>query len=161
MGRFLYYNGDMIICFCITCNKNKAAKGRNYCHTCAEKRRSLVKQEERRLKGNIRRSKRNKLTRPAINNWRQNHRKQKKIEVINKYGGKCACCGENNIGFLTIDHINNDGHKKRKENTSEGNIIDHLYHKEVDKSVYQVLCFNCNFGKNCNNGVCPHSESKD
>jgi len=146
---------------CIICNKNKAAKGRKYCHTCSEKRRSPEAQERRRINTNIRVSKWSKNHRENINKWRRNNREQKKIEVINMYGGKCACCSESNLGFLTIDHINNDGGIKRKENTSEGNIIDHLFHKPIDKLNYQILCFNCNYGKNCNNGVCPHNEAKD
>src|SRR3990170_1408240 len=27
-----------------------------------------------------------------------------KIEVIEHYGGKCSCCGENRIEFLCLDH---------------------------------------------------------
>ncbi len=41
--------------------------------------------------------------------------KQYRNHVFNAYGGfKCNCCGENEEEFLTIDHINNDGYRRRK-----------------------------------------------
>src|SRR5688572_28284716 len=36
-----------------------------------------------------------------------------KLQVISKYGGKCKCCKETTVDFLTIDHINRDRHKER------------------------------------------------
>ena len=84
-----------------------------------------------------------------------------KIACLLKYGGdppKCACCGETNIGFLTIDHVNNDGraHKKSLKNK---NIYLALRSKgfPTDPPVI-VLCFNCNCGRDRNGGVCPHKE---
>lgn len=47
----------------------------------------------------------------------RNSQQRLRNEVIIHYGGdppKCACCGEDNIGFLTLDHINNDGNKDRQ-----------------------------------------------
>lgn len=82
-----------------------------------------------------------------------------KINVFENYGNKCACCGENNIKFLTIDHINNDGAKHRKnENINTGNstyrwIIKNNYPKNL-----QLLCWNCNCSKN-SYGYCPHQIS--
>ena len=38
----------------------------------------------------------------------------KKI-VYTHYGNICSCCGESDYMFLTIDHINNDGHKQRRK----------------------------------------------
>jgi len=37
-----------------------------------------------------------------------------KREVIGHYGGKCACCGENCVDFLVLDHKNDDGNAHRK-----------------------------------------------
>jgi ssDNA-binding Zn-finger/Zn-ribbon topoisomerase 1 len=34
-----------------------------------------------------------------------------KSAVMKEYGGKCICCGESNIVFLTIDHIDGSGAK--------------------------------------------------
>lgn len=72
-----------------------------------------------------------------------------KLEVINAYGGKCACCGESNLCFLTIDHINNDGNIERK---TAGKKTGTTMYRSLKKSGfpqgrYQVLCANCNFAK--------------
>ena len=76
--------------------------------------------------------------------------------VIAHYGGRCACCGEKEIKFLAIDHINNDGHKQRKKMTVNINAwaIKHNYPKDL-----QVLCHNCNLAK-AFYGICPHQEKK-
>ena len=39
-----------------------------------------------------------------------------KLQIYSFYGNKCNCCGETEIKFLSLDHINNDGAKHRKEN---------------------------------------------
>ena len=36
-------------------------------------------------------------------------------EVYNAYGNVCACCGESEPAFLSIDHIDNDGASHRKK----------------------------------------------
>ena len=70
---------------------------------------------------------------------------------------RCMCCGETNIGFLTIDHTNG-GDKHRKEIGIGGGsqmykwLKDHQY-----PSGFQVLCYNCNCGRQTNGGSCPHS----
>lgn len=58
--------------------------------------------------------------------------------------------------FLTLDHVNNDGHLERKGRSEAS-------HKRVAKTIrerfpdrMQVLCFNCNLGKARNGGTCPH-----
>lgn len=43
---------------------------------------------------------------------------KKRSIILNHYGGvppKCACCGENHVEFLSVDHINGGGNKHRKE----------------------------------------------
>jgi hypothetical protein len=37
-------------------------------------------------------------------------------DVIAAYGGRCACCGEFERDFLTLDHVNNDGAEHRRSN---------------------------------------------
>jgi hypothetical protein len=81
--------------------------------------------------------------------------KQKKT-VFDYYGNKCNCCGENNIKFLSIDHINNDGYKERKGRGGSSDQIHRNIIKNNFPDTYQILCFNCNLGKARNNGVCPH-----
>ena len=81
-----------------------------------------------------------------------------KYQVIEKYGGTCTCCGESQILFLTIDHKNNDGNIERKDSSYSSTAFYLKLRKDEIRSDIQVLCWNCNLGKNVNNGVCPHKE---
>lgn len=81
-----------------------------------------------------------------------------KEEVFSYYGGwKCACCGETEKSFLTIDHMENNGSKLRREGIHGHST---QFYRWLKKSgfppEFQVLCMNCNFGKRMNNGICPH-----
>jgi len=83
--------------------------------------------------------------------------KELKQEIVNHYGGKCACCGIKEICFLTIDHINNDGYKSK--NGKKNRISGYLWYKKIVKDYpkdLQILCFNCNVAKQHNGGECPH-----
>src|ERR1700747_1062977 len=44
---------------------------------------------------------------------RAQHLKMKQ-EIMDYYGGCCACCGETILDFLALDHLNNDGAAHRK-----------------------------------------------
>lgn len=79
-----------------------------------------------------------------------------KHQVIEKYGGECKCCGEKEILFLTIDHINNDGKLERAENHKSSYGLYLKLRREEIREDLQILCFNCNLGKSMNGGVCPH-----
>jgi 5-methylcytosine-specific restriction endonuclease McrA len=80
--------------------------------------------------------------------------RQLRDEVVSAYGGECVACGETEPLFLTLDHVNNDGHVLRKESSHATSAS--LY-RWVKKHNYpdsiQVLCMNCNFGKARNGGV--------
>jgi hypothetical protein len=79
-----------------------------------------------------------------------------KYTVFKHYGnGKCACikCGFDNIKALSLDHINNDGAKIRREQTKlykRGLVGKALYRKLYLAGYpegYQTLCMNCQFLK--------------
>ena len=76
-----------------------------------------------------------------------------KLAVIKHYGNKCKCCGEDNVLFLSVDHVNNDGHKMKR---SDRQNINQWIKKNNYPKTLQILCYNCNLGKAHNNGVCPH-----
>jgi hypothetical protein len=82
-----------------------------------------------------------------------------KYKAMQKYGGKCSCCGEEQIAFLTIDHINNDGAERRKEVgfRAGGGFYKKLLNLPLDPTL-QVMCYNCNCGRR-STGVCPHKDS--
>jgi hypothetical protein len=74
---------------------------------------------------------------------------------------ECSCCGETEISFLSIDHINNDGadHRRkfaRKYCTFRGYQFYLWLRKYGFPEGFQVLCMNCQFGKKHNAGICPH-----
>lgn len=80
-----------------------------------------------------------------------------KRKTIEAYGGKCVCCGESIMEFLTVDHINGNGAEERKQIGRNGGHYFYYYLKKLGypKDNYQVLCFNCNCAKHMY-GTCPH-----
>lgn len=86
-------------------------------------------------------------------------RKITKDKVFQVYGGyKCACCGELEEDFLTIDHTENNGNLLRKEQKqgSGGPFYKWLIRNNFPRG-YQVLCMNCQIGKAKSKlGICPH-----
>jgi hypothetical protein len=87
-----------------------------------------------------------------------------KIVVLEHYSGippKCACCGESRLEFLSIDHINNDGAKQRKEiGKKYGSTFARWLIKNDFPDGYQILCFNCNCAKGFF-GYCPHQKERE
>ncbi len=77
--------------------------------------------------------------------------------ILKSFGGKCACCGDDDLTHLCIDHINNDGSLKREEGDGSGvDILSKLSRGLLNKEEYQILCFNCNYSKHENGGTCIH-----
>lgn len=75
---------------------------------------------------------------------------------LHRYGKICACCGEEDKRFLTIEHINGGGNKHRKAFPGG---VDRIIRQLRDlkwPEGYATLCMNCNFGKWRNGGTCPH-----
>lgn len=109
------------------------------------------------------RTERKKATIPGyIDSERERGRKfwhKLRHEAMMAYGGyECACCGETEPGFLTLDHANNDGSSHRKEIGNRGAGIFAWLKKHGYPKGFQILCFNCNCGKARNKGICPHHE---
>lgn len=66
---------------------------------------------------------------------------------------QCCCCGEREVKFLSIDHVNGGGNIHRRESG-----ITNLAHWLVSQGFplgYQTLCHNCNMAKGFY-GSCPH-----
>lgn len=79
-----------------------------------------------------------------------------KLELIEAYGGKCKCCGEDAPEFLTLDHqIKGDGPQHRKQFRTSHKIRLHLKKLGYPKEGYRLLCFNCNCAIG-SFGSCPH-----
>jgi hypothetical protein len=84
--------------------------------------------------------------------WHRSQNAAIRLAAINHYGGKCACCGETNLEFLAIDHINNDGAEHRRQ---VGKMIYRWLRANNYPGGFQVLCHNCNMAKGFY-GYCPH-----
>lgn len=124
---------------CPYCGKQPLALGLKRCKECNNKRVSSSKKY-----------------RPYQMRYRQSLRQL----VLNHYGYRCVCCGENELIFLTIDHINNDGAEHRKQLCKNSNVGSVGLYRWLKKNNFpdgfQILCYNCNIGKYRNGGVCPH-----
>jgi len=87
----------------------------------------------------------------------------RKLLVLSHYSGKppkCACCGEANPYFLSIDHVDGGGYRQQQKLKKWGSafyrwLVAHKYPKG-----YQVLCYNCNLAKGFY-GCCPHRGAPD
>ena len=79
-------------------------------------------------------------------------RKELRINVLTYYGGKCVCCGETTIEFLSMDHIDGGGTYHRRH--IQRRIWNWLKSNNYPGG-FQVLCFNCNLAKGFH-GYCPH-----
>jgi len=85
-----------------------------------------------------------------------------KLKIIQVYGGKCACCGETEPKFLTLEHSEGGGQKERIELKGKYDSIK-LYKFLIRKNFpkgYKILCFNCNIAKGLY-GECPHSQKNE
>jgi len=90
--------------------------------------------------------------------WQREFWAKIRMDMISAYGGQCSCCGEKEEIFLDLDHINNDGKKRRKEAGNGRQEILNLRDQSWPKDNHQLLCCNCNQGKARNKGICPHKK---
>lgn len=89
----------------------------------------------------------------------RDYRRRLRLEMIEAYGGSCSCCGENELAFLSLEHLNGDGKAHRLQFGERGNsdgVVRDLKRRGWPRDGYTILCFNCNMGKAVNGGVCPH-----
>ena len=85
---------------------------------------------------------------------RESQRKLR-LDTIAALGGCCACCGEDTLEFLGIDHIGHGrgnprplletGHRAYRKARSDG----------YDRAKWRILCHNCNLAVGFY-GACPH-----
>lgn len=123
---------------CVYCGEKEILDDKHGCKDC------LNKKYQAQLNYTKTNSERIKLYRQKI-----------KLDVIQKYGGSCKCCGENRLPFLVIDHKNNDGNIERKS-TGDNRGWYFTLKNEPIRADLQVLCWNCNNAKHLNGGICPH-----
>jgi len=80
-----------------------------------------------------------------------------KSKILDHYGRECSWCGENDDMVLTIDHVENDGNKHRKQASGPMRVLLQILKaiKFGQAHKFQVLCANCNLAKVKNDGVLP------
>ena len=119
------------------------------------------------------RKKYRKFHKVYVRNWRiKNKEKVEKLkiegvirlknDVLINYGNKCACCGETERDFLTLDHIENDGKLHRKILPKGGLALYYWARQNNYPLRLQILCFNCNWSKHLikNKNRCTHQVLK-
>lgn len=137
---------------CTKCKKRPKAKGNNsWCNQCLKEAARKYRAKHKKYYSDLQKQQRRRL----------------KLELINEYGGKCECCGETHIEFLSIDHVYNNGADHRREihkqygTKKRGGtaIYKWLRANSYPKDGYRVLCFNCNAAHGFY-GYCPHKEKR-
>lgn len=86
---------------------------------------------------------------------RRDYRAKARAECFLAYGNQCACCGERQREFLSIDHVNGGGTQARKQGFPAGA---RLYIKLRELGYppdFRLLCHNCNQAMGFH-GYCPH-----
>lgn len=80
-----------------------------------------------------------------------------KFNVLNFYKRTeelvCECCKEENLEFLSLDHINRDGSKHKKE--IKMSLYLWIKKNNFPHFSFRVLCMNCNHSYG-HYGRCPH-----
>lgn len=89
-----------------------------------------------------------------------------KAACISHYSGgvnRCACCGEAERAFLTLDHVGGGARNRRQRLAGKKwPLAGTTFYARLRKLGFpsvpplQVLCFNCGFGRRVNGGLCPH-----
>ncbi len=136
-------------------------RGRNYYHANKERIREKAKEYCRKNKEKIK-------ARRAI--YWKNHKELSsknarngayriKLQMIEAYGNKCACCSETRIPFLTLDHIGGGGSEHRKRCSPGAGIYRDVKRQGWPKDKYRLLCMNCNFATRAGR-TCPHQTEK-
>lgn len=105
--------------------------------------------------------------RQAMPEVQRTRRAKLKAQVFAHYGALCACCGETEDVFLTLDHVNDDGaaHRKGLSNGHgrSGGATARIWLDIIRRGFppdFQILCYNCNCGRFRNGGICPHQRDK-
>ena len=93
----------------------------------------------------------------TVRPYRQRRSQVIRVEVLAHYGGpvpRCACCGQSDVRFLCIDHINGGGRAHRRSLKSQS-VYAWLKRNSYPEG-FQVLCHNCNMAKGFYKD-CPHA----
>jgi len=129
-----------------------------YCKSCADKYRQLLRDTHRDRERLVAHTRYLRL-RDKIIRYNCERNQQLKALLVAHYSNganKCVCCGESEVRFLTIDHINGNGSQHRKSTKcGTGSTFYRWLIRQGMPDGYQVLCYNCNNAR-ARHGTCPH-----
>lgn len=74
-------------------------------------------------------------------------------EVFAAYGNACACCGEDQREFLTLDHVG--GREGAHVGATTLSVYLMVRKEGFPREPYRLLCWNCNMAHGLY-GYCPH-----
>lgn len=147
---------------CITCNKeyepNKHSRNQKYCSkACCWKQWDANRPQSR---NDYQREYKKKWMADPINRermrelqrvWSKKQTFERRMQVIQKFGGKCMTCGFSDWRALQIDHINGGGIKEFRDLYQMGKSRSRKYYYKAlltdTSGKYQLLCANCNWIK--------------
>lgn len=130
--------------YCTVCGKVPKSANSQLCGGCSRKRKTATKLWKTKNKDHWLFLK-NKSSRKC--------RRDARLKIIEEYGGRCSCCGEDEEKFLQVDHIDKDGHIHRKITWS----INQDLLKNKGKYRVRILCANCHNAITYY-GSCPHEK---
>lgn len=140
---------------CLAC-PNQAESGKTYCTTCLNKFSSKYHERKYEWCASCHRSTPNRPVpgktqcQSCLDKANDRNRRNRLI-VLQHYGCYCHCkscdCKVTNPRHLTIDHVNNDGAKHRREVIGVKGGIYRWLIKNGFPEGFQVLCWNCNCAK--------------
>jgi len=130
---------------CVGCGKAKEHRAYAYCDSCRMNRLLKYRTHWKPLS-------------EAEKEKRRGRAKELRDRVLRAYGSKCCCCGEPEPLFLTVDHKDGKGSEHRRFTGSQ--TYRYLEKHGYPKDNYQLLCYNCNCGRQKNGGICPHKTKK-
>jgi hypothetical protein len=152
---------------CYLCGKDRNKDGsiikHRICKTCNNRR-----AQQYYLKNSNKLKERTKLwkekNKEKVVNISKRYRGELKINSLKAYSNsknpKCVCCGQTEIDFLCLDHVNNNGAEERKKYGLGTSFLKWLKKNNYPQNIgLQAMCFNCNFSKRIN-GVCIHQLKK-
>ena len=160
---------------CVTCGKAEVALGKTRCSDCQGRhnlatnttRTRWVEQGLCRDCGNYPVEKNFKRCINCMATRRMHalrHNRDIRAQILEHYGPQCACCGEQQVLFLDVDHMENNGAEHRRSVSHDG-FHGTTFYRWLKRNNYpdgfQLLCRNCNWSKHRNGGICPHKEVKD
>ena len=79
-----------------------------------------------------------------------------RAEFLEVFGHRCACCGETDEVFLTIDHINGGGKAPRKApGGAQHSMLYSIKKMGWPRDKFRLFCMNCNWATR-KGDPCPH-----